>query len=138
MALGAVLGRIRGNTRACILRGVFIGFLGTLNLVMYKLYSYLVRYDPETGFVGLISFVGFLAAVFAALSRAVRSASESRRGLARALSIVLLVFVLQMNFESLDGRISDYHLWLIAGMAAGLGAVTDKTVAEEEQQRGDV
>jgi len=75
----------------------------------------------ELGITGIVTFLVFLAAVFRSLICASRSLNKNIALLARALAIGLLVFCLQMFFESLDGRISDYHLWLVAGMAAGLG-----------------
>ena len=53
LLLGILLGRFRGKTREFGLKGLFFGLLGSLNYFMYRLYSYLVRYDPETGYVGL-------------------------------------------------------------------------------------
>ncbi|OGL45943.1 MAG: hypothetical protein A2161_00885 [Candidatus Schekmanbacteria bacterium RBG_13_48_7] len=50
---GYLLGRLRNRSKEYCLKGVFFGFLGTLNYFLYKMYSYFVRYDPETGSVGL-------------------------------------------------------------------------------------
>lgn len=88
----------------------------------------------ELGTTGLITFLIFLAAVFRSLIRASRSQNKTVAALARGLAVGLMVFCLQMLFESLDGRISDYHLWLVAGMAAGMG---NKRFEEEQASGGE-
>lgn len=50
---GMVLGRIRGKSREYYWKGLFFGLLGPLNLLLYNLFEYMVRYDPKTGYVGL-------------------------------------------------------------------------------------
>ena len=53
LVLGYILGSFRNRIREYALKGLFFGLLGTLNYVLYRMYTYLVRYDPETGYVGL-------------------------------------------------------------------------------------
>ena len=53
LLLGLGIGNIRKRTMMYALKGLFFGLLGTLNYGMYRIYSYLVRYNPETGYVGL-------------------------------------------------------------------------------------
>lgn len=78
----------------------------------------------ETGLLGLGSFLLLLFVVF-------RSVWQSRRSVNPFISVFsvsvffgLLVFCLQMMMESLDGRISDSHFWLMAGLGVALNAWT--------------
>ena len=53
LCLGAITGKIRNNLKIDSLKGLFFGFLGTLNYFIYQLYLKLVGYNPETETVGL-------------------------------------------------------------------------------------
>jgi NhaP-type Na+/H+ or K+/H+ antiporter len=57
---GFLLGRITGKSREYASKGLFFGLFFTLNIFLYKFYSYMVRYDPETGYVGLHKVSVFL------------------------------------------------------------------------------
>ena len=53
LLLGFGMGKLRNRSLEYGLKGFFFGLLGTVNYIMYQVYSYRVRYDPETGYVGL-------------------------------------------------------------------------------------
>jgi O-antigen ligase len=74
----------------------------------------------ETGLVGLAVFLWTVVAVLRVVWQARRTQSPFLSGFALSLFFSLLIFFLQMAVESLDGRISDSHLWLIAGIGAAL------------------
>jgi len=51
--VGALIGLLKKQFGRCLLRGAGIGSLGLLVWVMWVYYSWTVRYDPNTGYVGL-------------------------------------------------------------------------------------
>jgi hypothetical protein len=55
--LGALIGLIAGVIRRCpvvgLWQGVAVGLLGPVVYGLWRLYSYTVRYDPESGVAGL-------------------------------------------------------------------------------------
>jgi hypothetical protein len=55
--LGALVGLIAGYARKCIglglWQGVAVGLLGPVIYGLWRFYSYMVRYNPETGEAGL-------------------------------------------------------------------------------------
>ena len=53
LAVGGGLGVWRKKLRFYLLRGLMVGSLGVLNLGLWRLYSFLVRYDPQTHYWGL-------------------------------------------------------------------------------------
>lgn len=53
VGIGWLVGAVRKQLRRDALYGLAIGSLGVLNFGLWKLYSYLVRYDPRTGYHGL-------------------------------------------------------------------------------------
>ena len=50
--LGLLIGVIAGGVQG-LGRGIAFGMLGPIVLVMWRFYRHMVRYDPETGYVGL-------------------------------------------------------------------------------------
>lgn len=53
LVAGALLGALRKRWRYYLPRGLAVGSLGLLNWSLWRLYSYLVRYDPQTQYFGL-------------------------------------------------------------------------------------
>lgn len=53
LLVGGIMGSRRGDLKRGLVKGAAIGALGPLVYVLWLLYSYLVRYDPQTGYVGL-------------------------------------------------------------------------------------
>jgi len=53
VAIGAVVGARTCGSVLGALKGLSVGALGPLCYGLWRLYSYLVRYDAETGYVGL-------------------------------------------------------------------------------------
>lgn len=51
--IGLIVGARRRNLAASLGKGVAIGLLGPLLYGLWLMYSYLIRYDPRTGYVGL-------------------------------------------------------------------------------------
>lgn len=51
--LGLFLGIKRGAPAVGLAKGIALGALGPVLFAMWRLYAYLVRYDPSTGYVGL-------------------------------------------------------------------------------------
>jgi len=50
---GLILGVRRRAPAAGLVKGIALGALGPVLFALWRLYSYLVRYDPATGYVGL-------------------------------------------------------------------------------------
>jgi len=57
LVAGLIAGAVRGRIAAGAIRGLAVGLLGPIIWAMWLLYSYLVRYNPETGEAGLHSVV---------------------------------------------------------------------------------
>jgi len=55
LVIGLLAGAARGAAGRGAWQGLMVGLLGPLIFAMWLLYSYLVRYDPETGQAGLHS-----------------------------------------------------------------------------------
>jgi len=53
LLIGVVMGAVRGRALQGLGRGLAFGILGPIVLIMWRFYRYMVRYDPETGHVGL-------------------------------------------------------------------------------------
>jgi len=53
VGIGLLVGAVRKQLCRDALYGLALGCLGILNFGLWKLYSYLVRYDPKTGYHGL-------------------------------------------------------------------------------------
>ena len=53
VAIGGVVGARTCGSVLGALKGLSVGALGPLCYGLWRLYSYLVLYDPETGYVGL-------------------------------------------------------------------------------------
>lgn len=51
--VGLIVGARRRNIIAGLGKGIAIGVLGPLLYGLWLMYSYLIRYDPQTGYVGL-------------------------------------------------------------------------------------
>lgn len=51
--LGGAAGALGGTRRKGLLRGLAVGSLGPLTWGLWRLYSYLVRYDPQSHYFGL-------------------------------------------------------------------------------------
>lgn len=50
---GALLGWLRGQIRYWLIRGGAVGLLGPIFYIMWCYYRWMVRLDPEAGYVGL-------------------------------------------------------------------------------------
>ena len=53
LIVGTCLGRVRGAMRAQIIRGAAVGLLGPIIYILWRYYRWMVRLEPETGYVGL-------------------------------------------------------------------------------------
>jgi len=53
LIVGLCLGRVRGAMRTQIIRGAAVGLLGPILYVMWRYYRWMVRLEPESGYVGL-------------------------------------------------------------------------------------
>jgi hypothetical protein len=51
-----IVGIITKKLRLQVLRGVAIGLVGPVLLGLWRYYRYMIRFDPETGYVGLHRF----------------------------------------------------------------------------------
>jgi O-antigen ligase len=76
----------------------------------------------ETGLLGLGLFLILLVTLFRTAWRGRRSSDPFISVFSISIFFGLLVFCLQMMMESLDGRISDSHFWLMAAIAVSLSA----------------
>jgi chromate transport protein ChrA len=65
--VGLIVGSVRGNVAGGVLKGLAIGLLGPLIYGLWLLYSALIRYNPQTGYVGLhhVSVLVLNVALFA-------------------------------------------------------------------------
>ncbi len=53
LIVGTCLGRVRGAMRTQIIRGAAVGLLGPIIYALWRYYRWMVRLDPDTGYVGL-------------------------------------------------------------------------------------
>lgn len=53
LLIGVLVGAVRKQVARSALNGLGIGSLGILIWIMWVYYSWTVRYDPKTGYVGL-------------------------------------------------------------------------------------
>jgi len=53
LIVGAYLGRVRGAMRRYMVRGAAVGLLGPIIYVLWCYYRWMVRLEPESGYVGL-------------------------------------------------------------------------------------
>ncbi|HIE51815.1 MAG TPA: hypothetical protein EYP85_08655 [Armatimonadetes bacterium] len=53
LLVGILLGVPRRQIGLLAFKGLAVGCLGSLNWGLWRLYSYLTRYDPQTGYFGL-------------------------------------------------------------------------------------
>jgi len=69
LLIGAIAGGVQGRLLTGLGRGLAFGMLGPIVLVMWRLYRYMVRYDPATGYVGLHKLSVFVlnVCIFAAV-----------------------------------------------------------------------
>ncbi len=69
VVVGLIAGAARGATGKGARQGFAVGLLGPIIYAMWLLYSYLVRYDPETGRAGLhsVSTLVLSALIFAVI-----------------------------------------------------------------------
>jgi len=74
----------------------------------------------ETGLLGLGLFLILLVTLFRTAWRGRRSSNPFISVFSVSIFFGLLIFCLQMMMESLDGRISDSHFWLMAAIAVSL------------------
>lgn len=67
--LGLAAGAWGGARRERLLRGLAVGSLGPLTWGLWRLYSYLVRYDPQSHYFGLekVSVLGLNLLIFTAV-----------------------------------------------------------------------
>lgn len=67
--IGLIVGKMRGGAKDGLARAVAVGLLGPLIYGLWLMYSYLIRYDPQTGYVGLhrVSVMLLNVAIFAAI-----------------------------------------------------------------------
>jgi putative inorganic carbon (hco3(-)) transporter len=74
----------------------------------------------ETGLLGFGCFLVLLFILFASIHQAGKSQNRFIAAFSTSVFFSLLIFCFQMMMESLDGRISDSHFWLIAGIGMSL------------------
>ncbi len=74
----------------------------------------------ELGTVGLIAFLILIFSVFRYLWPATKNKDPFISVFSWGIWTALFIFFFQMSFESLDGRISDSHLYLFFGLAVGI------------------
>ncbi len=55
LIVGAIVGALRGGVGCGAWRGLAVGLIGPLIYLMWRLFSHLVRYNPDTGRAGLHS-----------------------------------------------------------------------------------
>ncbi len=87
LTCGAWLGWARGQMRWYLTRGIALGLLGPVVYAVWRYYRWMVRIDPETGYVGLhkssvlflnvLVFVVFGAVVGLIYGRILRHGRES-------------------------------------------------------------
>jgi len=67
--ISLIVGAARKQIAAGLVKGVALGLLGPIIYGLWLLYSYNIRYDPKTGYVGLhhVSVLLLNVAVFAAV-----------------------------------------------------------------------
>ncbi len=53
LIVGTCLGRVRGAMRTQITRGAAVGLLGPILYALWCYYRWMVRLEPESGYVGL-------------------------------------------------------------------------------------
>lgn len=53
LVIGGLLGVVQKQFRKRLVQGFGVGCLGVLNWILWRYYSWTVRYDPATGYVGL-------------------------------------------------------------------------------------
>ena len=53
LIVGTYLGRARGAMRTLIIRGAAVGLLGPIIYALWRYYRWMVRLEPESGYVGL-------------------------------------------------------------------------------------
>ncbi len=53
LIIGTYLGRVRGAMRTQIIRGAAVGLAGPIIYLLWRYYRWMVRLDPESGYVGL-------------------------------------------------------------------------------------
>ena len=56
LLIGAVFGQFRGAMRWYLSRGAALGLLGPIVYGLWRYYLWMVRLEPETGYVGLHKF----------------------------------------------------------------------------------
>lgn len=81
----------------------------------------------ELGLLGLLCFLFFLGSALSHAWKATRSSNPFVVGFGNGIFYALLIFMFQMMLESLDGRICDAHLWLLAGLGAALSQFYSRT-----------
>jgi len=69
LVLGGLVGALQKKFAKRLLQGFGIGCFGVLNWILWRYYSWTVRYDPATGYVGLhkVSVLLINVAVFVAV-----------------------------------------------------------------------
>ena len=67
--VGLIVGSMRRNVAGGLLKGLAIGLLGPIIYGLWLLYSHLIRYNPQTGYVGLhhVSVLLLNVAIFAVI-----------------------------------------------------------------------
>jgi putative inorganic carbon (hco3(-)) transporter len=74
----------------------------------------------ETGLVGLLAFLAVQFTFLKMFWKARKAEDPFLATFSTGLFFSLLIFSMQMMMESLDGRISDSHFWLIAGIGTAI------------------
>ncbi len=82
----------------------------------------------ELGTIGLIAFLIVIFSVFRYLWPSTKNDDSFIRIFAWGIWTAMFIFFLQMLFESLDGRISDSHLYLLFGLSVGIRSYHDESV----------
>jgi len=82
----------------------------------------------ELGTIGLIAFLIVIFSLFRYLWPSTKNDDSFIRIFAWGIWTAMFIFFLQMLFESLDGRISDSHLYLLFGLSVGIRSYHDESV----------
>jgi len=86
----------------------------------------------ELGIFGLFGFLYFLGSALYHAWKSTHSSNPFVVGFGNGVFYALLVFMFQMMLESLDGRICDAHLWVLAGLASALSQFYRHTESTKE------
>lgn len=115
---------IGANNYALVMSDYVPYFLTQERWVVHNRYLLIAS---ELGILGLLCFLYFLGSALYYTWRAIRSSNLFVVGFGNGIFYALLIFMLQMLLESLDGRICDAHLWVLAGLGIALFRFSQRT-----------